>query len=224
MGFGAIAKNFSSKPAIASYGNRFIGGNIPLSPGGSAAPASFGNMPNINSLAGVTQAPNRGGFAIQRGGGNPVSAGITPYRPQAPQQQQSQFQTSTTAAAPPSAQIYSQPQQQHALNAIRAQAAQQANPAWQNKIDQRPGVSRDLSQPVTSQGIGRIAGINAQGMEDSAMQDLQMRLANQQYQLQSNQLFAGDQLVVAGAGIDRQALFANDDLMRKQFALQSMGF
>lgn len=223
MAWGAIPR--SAKPSIASYGNRFVGGNLPLKPGGSAAPASFGNMPNINTLPGVTQ----GGV-----GGRPAGMPVQPWqmvnKPQAFAGQQGSFAQAApqmpqmpVAAQPPTQEMFSQPQQQQAINAIRAQAAQQANPFWQNKIDARPGVSRDLSQPVTSQAIGRIAGINTQGMEDSAMQALQMRLANQQYQLQSNQVFAGNQLAGAGAQIQRQALFANDDLMRKQMAMQMMG-
>ncbi len=229
MAFGAVPKR--SANSIASFGNRFVGGSIPLQPGGSAAPASFGNMPNINTLPGVIQGRQiiadaaQTGFARQTGGGNPVHAGARHSFGGAQQQQQpaAPAMAMPMALQPPTQNIFSQPQQQQAINAIRAQAAQQANPFWQNKMDMRPGVSRDLSQPVTSQGIGRIAGINAQGMEDSTMQALQMRMANQQYQLQSNQLFADDQLAGVGAQMQRQALFANDDLMRKQMAMQMMG-
>jgi hypothetical protein len=114
--------------------------------------------------------------------------------------------------------------QQQSLNAIRANAAQQASPGFQNKLDVRPGVSRDLSQPLTSQAIGRVAGINAQSMEDSAMQALRMRIANQQHQLQSNQLFAGNQLSDIGQQIQRQGLLANDDLSQRYALMQALGF
>jgi len=243
MSYGAIPKTF--KPRTTSYGNMFQGGNTPqygnrigtksygdrftqdarkLQPGGSFAPASYGNMPNMSNLPGVTHSkPPGSGTAPWQSVNKPMS----PYRPQvqqAPSPEPTATSQSYMSPMQPQAPLYPQAQQQHAVNQIRAQAAQQADPYWQNKMDIRAGVSRDLDAPLTPMALGRVAAINVGGMEDSAEQALKMRIANQQYQLQGNRLTAGNRLSSIGEQLRREQMMAQDDLSRKQLALQSLGF
>ncbi len=246
MSYGAIPKTF--KPRTTSYGNMFQGGNTPqygnrigiksygdrftqdarrLKPGGSFAPASYGNMPNMSNLPGVTHSkpPGHGNAQWQQ-----VNKPMSPWSKYNPQVQQAPSPnpatTSPSYMAPmqPQSPLYSQAQQQHAVNQIRAQAARHASPEWQNKMDIRAGISRDLDAPLTPMALGRVAGINVGGMEDAAEQALRMRIANQQYQLQGNRLMAGNRLSSIGEQLRREQLTAQDDLSRKQLALQSLGF